>query len=79
MPCDSAGGGEVLSAMKKGQRFHCQNPICGCEVQVMKESHGHMVSNPQCGCGAEMKKVYVKPAARTRLSIEPETTNKLSY
>jgi hypothetical protein len=65
--------------MKKGQRFHCQNPTCGCEVQVTKESSRNIVSNPQCGCGAEMKKVYVRPAAKTRLSIEPEPTNKLSY
>jgi hypothetical protein len=65
--------------MKKGQRFHCQNPICGCEIEVIRGVHGHVVSNPLCGCGAEMKKIYVKPAAKTRLSIEPEPTNKVSY
>jgi hypothetical protein len=66
-------------AMKKGQRFHCQNNSCGCVVEVTKETNGNIVSNPRCGCGAEMKKVYVKPTAKARLSIEPEPINKLSY
>jgi hypothetical protein len=52
--------------MRKGQRFHCQNAQCGCQMEVIKESATNDTSNPRCGCGAAMKKAYVKPTVTTR-------------
>lgn len=52
--------------MRKGQRYHCQNPECGSEIEVTKESAVEGASNPRCACGAEMKKAYVKPTVTTR-------------
>jgi hypothetical protein len=54
--------------MKKGQRYRCQNRLCGCEVDVTKASAVGIVQNPQCGCGAEMKRPYVKPRIRERVA-----------
>jgi hypothetical protein len=51
--------------MAKGQRFICQNPECGCEMDVTKASLVEATSNPRCGCGVEMKKPYVKPTVST--------------
>ena len=55
--------------MKKGQRYLCQNRLCGCELEVTKASAAEIVQNPRCGCGAEMKKPYVKPQLRERVAL----------
>jgi hypothetical protein len=46
--------------MKTGERWHCTNPACRCEVlvQVHSEVDGN---NPRCVCGTPMKKKYVAP------------------
>jgi hypothetical protein len=47
--------------MKSEDRWHCTNPVCGCEVLVERTgSEGG--KNPRCSCGAAMKKRYVSPA-----------------
>ena len=46
--------------MTAGQRYRCQNPDCGCEIEVAKTSI-EADTNPRCCCGAEMKKPYKKP------------------
>jgi len=56
----------MLRAIVKGQRFVCQNPECGCEMDVTKTPLADAASNPRCGCGVEMKKPYVKPSITTR-------------
>ena len=47
--------------MKAGERWHCTNSACHCEivVQVQSEFDG---DNPRCVCGAPMKKKYVAPS-----------------
>jgi hypothetical protein len=46
--------------MKTGQRWHCTNPVCRCEVLV--QSPGEVEgNNPRCVCGAAMKKEYTPP------------------
>jgi|HubBroStandDraft_6_1064221.scaffolds.fasta_scaffold482324_2 hypothetical protein len=59
----------------KGQRFICQNPECGCEMDVTKASHLDVASNPRCGCGVEMKKPYVKPSITTRPRVDGSPSN----
>ncbi|HYL61829.1 MAG TPA: hypothetical protein VE077_04335 [Candidatus Methylomirabilis sp.] len=46
--------------MKAGQRWHCTNPSCRCEVLV-QSSKELEVRNPRCVCGAPMKKEYTPP------------------
>lgn len=46
--------------MKAGQRWHCTNPGCQCEVLV-ESSRGCEGSNPRCVCGAPMKREYTPP------------------
>ena len=60
--------------MKKGQRYRCQNRLCGCEMEVTRASAGEIVQNPKCGCGAEMKRPYVKPQVRER--VAPDESRK---
>jgi len=49
--------------MRKGRRYRCQNPNCGHEIEVMKNSREED-SNPLCHWGPKMKKVYSKPIFR---------------
>jgi hypothetical protein len=46
-----------------GQLYRCQNPDCGCELQVTKTSTAAKF-NPRCGCGGEIKKLYGKPVCK---------------
>lgn len=47
--------------MKTGERWHCINPGCGCEIIV--QSSGKIEgTNPICACGAKLKKKYAPPA-----------------
>jgi hypothetical protein len=47
--------------MQAGERWHCTNPLCHCEVLV--ESDGVVPGdNPRCACGSVMKKNYAPPA-----------------
>jgi hypothetical protein len=59
--------------IRKGQRFVCQNPECGCEMEVTEAFSQASVSNPRCGCGSEMKKRYVKPSITTGLTVKAKT------
>lgn len=46
--------------MKAGERWHCTNPACRCEVLV--ESRGKIEGrNPVCVCGSVIKKKYSSP------------------
>jgi len=46
--------------MKTGERWHCTNPLCRCQILVAQsgELDGH---NPVCACGSPLKKKYVSP------------------
>lgn len=46
--------------MQMGERWHCTNPACRCEVLVQANSE-LSGTNPQCVCGAPMKKKYMPP------------------
>ncbi|MCU1240854.1 MAG: hypothetical protein JWO71_1580 [Candidatus Acidoferrum typicum] len=46
--------------MKSDDRWHCTNPVCGCEVLV-QGSGSENGNNPRCSCGGAMKKRYVSP------------------
>jgi hypothetical protein len=59
--------------MRDGPRFVCQNPECGCEIEVTKAPRSDAASNPWCSCGAEMKKPYVKPSVTTRRMVKAKT------
>ncbi len=42
-------------AMKKGEKYECSNPECGCEISVTKGSEAPNASHtPRCCCGEEM-------------------------
>jgi CheY-like chemotaxis protein len=47
--------------LRKGHVYRCQNPDCGAEIQIKKESTTGF-SNPICCCGAQMARVYEPPA-----------------
>jgi hypothetical protein len=50
--------------MRVGTRFLCQNPSCGCEVEVIDVS-SEAESDPRCSCcGSAMKKPYQKPVLK---------------
>jgi hypothetical protein len=46
--------------MKSGERWHCVNPACCCELLVESDSRVAGVS-PQCACGSALKRNYVPP------------------
>lgn len=59
--------------MRTGERYHCTNRFCGCEIEVTKASlTGEL--NPRCCCGEEMKKPYIKPAVQSRPSLATAPT-----
>lgn len=49
--------------MKPGERWHCTNPACRCEVFVESKSRIE-ADNPRCTCGGAMKKDYKPPVFR---------------
>jgi len=59
-----ATGKEVRGMlMKSGERWHCTNPACHCEVLV--ETEGQIQgTNPRCTCGSIMKKGYSPPVLK---------------
>ncbi len=59
----------TLSA-SKGQRFHCQNPHCDCEIQITRVPAVNL-ANPRCLCGSEMKRINMAPAITTRPAPVP--------
>lgn len=45
--------------LKKGERYRCPEPSCGCEIEVTKgapESCGG-TAQPRCCCGRDMEKI----------------------
>lgn len=56
--------------MQKGQVYLCQNPRCGAELEVERQSTSGF-SNPICCCGSEMTKQYDTPALR-KIESSPE-------
>jgi len=46
--------------MKSGERWHCSNPYCHCEILVESDS-SMSGSNPPCVCGAAIKRNYARP------------------
>jgi len=46
--------------MRSGERWHCINRSCRCEVLVESGSHAGGQS-PRCACGGPMKRNYVPP------------------
>jgi hypothetical protein len=56
--------------MLSGERWHCTNSACNCEVLV--ESNGRIQGrNPRCPCGAIMKKQYAPPHLNYLDFLEP--------
>ena len=55
--------------MRKGHVYRCQNPHCGAEIRVKRESTAGL-SNPVCCCGAQMTRVYEPPAL---IRCDPKT------
>lgn len=49
--------------MLSGERWHCTNPPCQCEVLVEKEST-EASAHPSCICGGALKKKYAAPVFR---------------
>jgi hypothetical protein len=47
--------------MKPGERWHCVNASCHCEILVESDSSAS-VNGPRCVCGATMKRNYAPPA-----------------
>jgi hypothetical protein len=47
----------------QGQRWRCENPECGGEIEVITSSRVDG-ANPRCACGAVMKRPYTKPTAK---------------
>jgi hypothetical protein len=42
-------------AMKKGEKYECTNPECGCTVSVTRGSEAlNATRAPRCCCGEEM-------------------------
>lgn len=55
--------------MRSGQRYICANPLCRCEIEVIRESL-NAIGNPKCCCGSAMRKPYAQPVFR-ELSRQP--------
>jgi hypothetical protein len=50
--------------MREGERWHCTNPNCRCEILVTVAGGQEGHTNPTCCCGALMKKPYKPPVLR---------------
>jgi len=48
-----------MARFKKGERFRCPEPSCGCEIEVTKGAPESCEgkSKPRCCCGRDMKKI----------------------
>ena len=48
-------------AFRKGERYSCPDPTCGCEIEVTRgaQSGGGGDHAPRCCCGEEMKLMAV--------------------
>jgi hypothetical protein len=46
--------------LKTGEHWHCTNPVCHCEIVIVRASEidGR---NALCFCGSVLKKKYVSP------------------
>jgi CheY-like chemotaxis protein len=65
---DSQTASPSTPVMRKGHVYRCQNPDCGAEIRVKKESIAGL-SNPICCCGAQMTRAYEPPAL---IKVKPE-------
>lgn len=64
-------------AMKKGERYQCSNPDCGCEISVTKGSESmEEDQEPRCCCGEEMSLMEKTADSRSRRS-EPRSRQEL--
>jgi hypothetical protein len=52
--------GGATMVMKTGERWHCANPACHCEVLVQSVS-GIAAGIPRCVCGSPMKRSCAAP------------------
>ena len=52
-------------AIRKGERWRCQNRACESEILVLASSEVQGAANPQCSCGGIMKKRYFPPELKT--------------
>ena len=46
--------------LKTGERWHCTNPLCRCEIVIVRAS-GVGGLNARCFCGSVLKKKYASP------------------
>lgn len=63
--------------MKSGDRWHCTNPACGCQILVENGASAEG-ENPRCACGAAMKKKYASPVLTYLDFLQLEETVKVS-
>jgi hypothetical protein len=52
-------------AIRKGERWRCQNRECRSEIFVTISSRVQDGFKPRCSCGETMKKPYVRPELST--------------
>jgi hypothetical protein len=57
-------------AIRKEERWRCQNPSCTSEILVMSSSEVEGGTNPRCSCGSLMRKPYVRPGMKTYPATE---------
>lgn len=57
-------------AIRKEERWRCQNPFCNGEILVTSSSEVEDGANPRCSCGSLMKKPYVLPTLKSHLATE---------
>jgi len=62
--------------MKPGERWHCINPQCRCEVLVESESQV-AGRGPRCVCGEAMKRNYVPPVFKYLDFLRPDDVPEL--
>jgi hypothetical protein len=57
-------------AIRKEERWRCQNAFCASEILVTSSSEVEGGTNPRCSCGSVMKKTYVSPALKSYPATE---------
>ncbi len=61
--------------MHSGDRWHCTNPACRCELSVEQNTEIRS-ERVHCACGGVMKQHYTAPVFRyLDFILEPETQN----
>jgi len=55
-------------AMRKGEKYECSNPECGCEISVTRSSESLSgIRAPRCCCGEDMTLKQKEATTGTRV------------